>query len=104
LVLLLVLNASCSYFKFVKGRLSVGKVVGIRGFEPLFDFRILHCFMPCPSKCPFYFFLTITSCIENQRERKKRAIALKREMPLNAHQSGYRIFERKIRKVIINAK
>jgi hypothetical protein len=53
---------------------------------------------------PFLFFLTITSCIENQRERKKRAIALKREMPLNAHQSGYRIFERKIRKVIINAK
>ena len=55
-----------------------------------------------PVQMPFLFFLTITSCIENQRERKKRAIALKREMPLNAHQSGYRIISLIIRIIIIN--
>ena len=51
---------------------------------------------------PFLFFLLITSCVENQRERKKTAIALKREMPLNAHQSGNRIISLIIRIIIIN--
>jgi len=87
---------------FQKGRLSISRGQGFSSFETLFDFRIISFLYALPALMPFLFFLLITSCVENQRERKKTAIALKREMPLNAHQSGNRIISLIIRIIIIN--